>query len=845
MSSIRDRKHLLLPYEPTIEPYRPHNRRISSKPLPRPDDPQKHAAQLMAALQRAKQESDQLRDQSGISISGAQHGIYVEFDSYPGVDLKLESMESRRYGIELVATRKDGPNDAPVQMATVFVPDGALQYFLTKLEQYATELTPIKKQPRNSDLIDRIAALRRATLRALWTDDPTLFPDPDQSIWWEVWLRRQDGDERSRFLNFARKVQLTVGERQIVFDERMVMLAFGTPDQLTVSLEVLNDVAEVRRAKETPAFFHAMPQEEQIAWMADLIVRTVPPSADAPAVCVLDTGVTQTHPLLKDLIDPSDAMAVDPAWGGHDNGGGPGSIGHGTEMMGLAAYGDLVEVLSKPMVLHLRHRLESVKILPPQGANRPELYGAITAQAVSLPEINQPRRLRVFSLAVTAPDQRDQGQPTSWSSAIDALAVGRGLDPVTQGLYYLDNVANGKSRLFIVSAGNVDASRLSPSHLDRSDLEAVHDPAQAWNAITVGAYTDKVVLTDPSWNGWQPVAPAGELSPWSTTSVTFQGIWPIKPDVVFEGGNVVRHGADLDFPVADLSVLSTHHRWHENPFALSWATSAATAQIARMAAMTLAEYPSFWPETVRGLLVHSARWTAAMNSHMRGKNKRDKGILVRRYGFGVPNLARALRSANDALTLVIQGILRPFNHGKMREMHLYQLPWPTEVLSALGETPVRLRVVLSYFIEPNPARRGWKSRYRYASHGFRFGIKLPLETTDGFRKRLNQQALAEDEDRPKGTTDSAGWLLGDQIRNKGSLHCDIWEGTAIDLAQRNVIGVYPVSGWWKDQPSRDRSEVGTRYALLVGIEVDAENIDIWTPVAHKVGIPVDSVPLEY
>ena len=75
---------------------------------------------------------------------------------------------------------------------------------------------------------------------------------------------------------------------------------------------------------------------------------------------------------------------------------------------------------------------------------------------------------------------------------------------------------------------------------------------------------------------------------------------------------------------------------------------------------------------------------------------------------GVPSLERALRSANDALTLVAQATLHPFQGGRMREMHLHRLPWPIEALGEIGGAEVRLRVTLSYFIEPNPGRRGWR-----------------------------------------------------------------------------------------------------------------------------------------
>jgi hypothetical protein len=47
-----------------------------------------------------------------------------------------------------------------------------------------------------------------------------------------------------------------------------------------------------------------------------------------------------------------------------------------------------------------------------------------------------------------------------------------------------------------------------------------------------------------------------------------------------------------------------------------------------------------------------------------------------------------------------------------------------------------------------------------------------------------------------------------------------------------------VSGWWKDQPKRDRSELGARYALIVSVETPGVETDIWTPVAQQVGVPV-------
>jgi len=834
VAAPRNRKHIIVPVRPTTESYKPHGRKFDIPKPPAPASRKAHGKALKKALDSAVEEALQRRADAGIEVHGAEPGLYVQFESQPGVSLQLSSLEDARQGIELVAVSHSGTESSRVERATVFVPEGKVKHFVDRFEIYAKSGPKAKGERRHEAMLDPVAALRLATLRSLWTDATDVYPDEQQAIWWEVWLRRQDGSELARLMDFADVQQIDVAPRRLQFEDRVVTLVHATPEQLAASLDVLNDLAEVRRAKENPTFFVDLAAHEQADWTKDLLARTKASSATAPAVCVLDTGVTRGHPLLAASLAAADCHACEPSWGVHDH------DGHGTEMAGLALYGDLTPVLASSGPVRLRHGLESVKILPPIGQNAPEMYGAITAEATSRVEIQAPRRQRCFSMAVTATDERDRGQPTSWSAAVDALAAGRSFDASSQGLVYLDDGEDPLRRLFIVSAGNVEARALQVAHLDQSDTDPVHDPGQAWNALTVGAFTDKAVVRDPTLSGWLPVAQAGDLSPWSTTGVTFAETWPIKPDVVFEGGNVVKNAkGEIDFPCADLSVLTTYHQPATKPLVLSWATSAATAQAARMAAIITAEYPTLWPEAVRALVVHSAEWTPQMQTHLRGASgKRARSRLVRRYGFGVPHVERALRSAGDALTLIVQDSIRPFVQGKMREIHFFELPWPREVLQGLGGTAVRLRVTLSYFIEPNPGRRGWKKRHRYASHGLRFEVKGPTESVDEFRKRLNQRALDEDEERPATGGDSSEWFLGEQARSHGSLHSDLHHGFAADVAERGVVGIYPVSGWWKDQPKRDRSEHGARYALVVSIETPGVDTDIWTPVAQQVGVPV-------
>ncbi len=654
-----------------------------------------------------------------------------------------------------------------------------------------------------------------------------------------------------------------MGRQHLGFGDRTVVLVQASVEQLAGAVDVLDDLAELRAPSEPAVVLARMPPAEQREWIDDLLDRLEPADHEAPSVCVVDSGVFRDHLLLESSLDVDDCHAADPSWPVQDD------RGHGTEMAGLALFGDLATALSGSTAVRLTHRLESVKILPPPPAdNPPELYAAVTVDGITRAEIQAPHRRRVHSLATTVrqdtpPDDGANplmvGQPSSWSAALDALAVGRSVVTTDDGLEFLDISAeapdnatgndvgepgdHATGRLFVVSAGNVRRP-WEEDHLMLSDLRPVEDPAQAWNVLTVGALTERDSMVDApaEFAGWTPLAARGELSPFSRTSMTYSKPWPTKPDVVLEGGNLARspHGSDLDTP-DNLQLLTTNAPLTSSQLlTTTHATSAATAQAAALAAAVWSGYPSLWPETVRALVVHSAEWTQVMKQHLdTARGLRARARLLRRYGMGVPDLTRATRSATDALTLVAQDVVHPFDKGVMREIHFHDLPWPTDVLADLGHTQVQLRVTLSYFIEPNPGRRGWRRRYSYASHGLRFDLRTATESQGDFEKRLNQKALAEEEQRPTTSSTDTGWYLGAEHQSApGCLHTDIWTGTAIDLANRGAIAVYPVTGWWKENAVRDHSNNGARYALILSITTPETAADIWTPVAQQIGIPI-------
>jgi hypothetical protein len=411
-----------------------------------------------------------------------------------------------------------------------------------------------------------------------------------------------------------------------------------------------------------------------------------------------------------------------------------------------------------------------------------------------------------------------------------------------------DYDGNGQfPRLFVLSAGNTEDQQSWSAYPASLSTNGIRDPGQAWNAITVGAYTEKVQITEANAQGLAPVAPSGGLSPYTSTSASWSTAWPLKPEVVFEGGNAGKDALSA-VGIPSLDLLTTNNLPVERLFATTNATSAASALGARMAGQLMAAYPALRPETIRALIVHSAEWTGAMRAAYlpanKTANKTDYVSLLRHCGWGAPQLDRALWSAGNSLTLVVEDQVHPYQKVKgrgivSRDMNLHALPWPKEQLQALPpDTQVELRITLSYFIEPNPSARGTASRFHYPSHRLRFDVQRPLDqTTADFVARVNAAAEREDDGDPLDPKDP-DWILGDRQRHRGSLHQDIWHGTAAELAGRGFIAVYPAKGWWRTRPGQERYDLPSRYSLIVAIRTPETTVDLYTPIAQKVAAQV-------
>jgi hypothetical protein len=802
-----------------------------NQPLIPQRDRATHSANLLRKFEEIWRQKEILRQTRSAEKIATREGTYLSFTSAADHDLITKSLENIKKGIKLLNIKEEVINEDHKQVkATVYIPNGMEGFFISKITKYQNEDLKSGK-PKNAPLVNSIDDISIALLEGLWTDKLQFIPTSNTK-WCEVWLNvntkeNKESEQIDVFLQTLRNLGIEFKPNSIIFPERAVLLINANKSQLIELMMQSDLLAEFRAGQEPAGFWINENSIEQQEWVDDLLGRIELIDSNIK-VCILDSGINSGHQLLAPLIDNHNTLSVNNAWGTNDHY--QGRAGHGTLMAGIVGYGDLEKSLTITDNIELTHKICSVKILPPptQEETSKELWGDITAQAIARAEIQNPEITLIYCMAVTSKEDAEKGRPSSWSGALDILTYGNGEN----------------QKLIIVSAGNIKDNESYKNYPESNYLATIENPAQSWNALTVGAFTDKITVTEEMYKDYNPVANQGELSPFSSTSCLWEKKWPIKPDVVFEGGNLLKAPDGSITGHEDLDLLSTSKSFNIKPFDTINATSAATAQASWFAAKIAYEYPTAWPETIRALIVHTASWKTSMlqQLNVRFNNRGDFKNLLRVFGFGVPNIESALYSKESALTFIAQETIKPFGYNAKKlpetnEIHFFNFPWPKDLLLSLGELSVKLRITLSYFIEPGAGEIGWKDKYRYQSHGLRFDVNNN-ETEDVFRKRVNI-AAREDGDETSNNSGSNRWAIGKDNRAVGSIQSDFWEGTAAELATCNLIAVYPVIGWWRERSHLNRVDNTTRYSLIVSLETPSQEVELYTTVKNLIEIPVE------
>lgn len=808
------------------------------------EDYEAHADALLAQLKGALGALPTPSADPRLRIEGLKPGTVVEISTLPPAEgsrsVATKVPAALEFPAQDIVVLRTERRDDRTESALLFVPDDARVFLQDRIKNYGRDPGDAPRlDVERFEVVETIAA---APVRSLFIGEVD-FAVPNV-VWWELWV--QGGANRARQVAvLARDANLDVHTDRLLFPDTTVVFVHATSSFLAVFAErVPGAIAEVRRATGTiePFLDRSTGGLTQHDWVAELVSRVVPAPDGASVVCALDTGVAAEHPLITPGL--KGAWSYDAAWGTDDHWP---DGGHGTGIAGLVLYGDLEPHMNGVLPVQLTHDAESMKLLPPSGfpATKPPSYGVVTQGCVALVEAERPGVPRSFCLATSAIDF-PPSRPSSWSGALDQIAAGAMPGDTADGM----PASETPKRLVVVATGNVQGGTLAnvvPS-------QPLEDPSQSWNALTIGGFTRKD-LVPAGRSGLKPVVPANHRSPFSRGSQTLpDDLTPIKPEVLFEAGNMLSDATGFCGWHEAVSLLAAGSNVGTEPLVPFWATSAAVGVAGNFMGRLQSALPDLWPETHRALTVDSASWPQPIRKRLIGRGahwktgeagrKSARRQILREMGYGVPDIERAISSARNDVTLIAEAEIQPFavgaggRTGVFNEMHFYDLPLPKAALEQLENNIVTMKVTLSYFIEPNLTGKAATRPDTYRSFGLRFAMKKRNETDATFRARVNAAHEKDGSSATESETDY--WLLGPKSMQAGSLHCDLWRGHAIDLAGHDSIAVYPVGGWWKSHLGQRRFADKGRYALVISISAPGQAVDLHAEVSNLIDVKVAS-----
>ncbi|MDN5752480.1 MAG: S8 family peptidase [Nitrosospira sp.] len=343
-----------------------------------------------------------------------------------------------------------------------------------------------------------------------------------------------------------------------------------------------------------------------------------PPDAGAPAIGVLDSGLTRGHPLLASAVgDAQGYLAPNrspdddpPHW-------------HGTFVGALALYGDVHACIQQGQFVP-QLRLLSGKVFNDDGQDQTEFVEKAVEEAVR--ELHEQYGCRVFNLSYG-----------DLNKVYDGRHV-RGL------AYTLDRLTCELGVLFVVPTGNLTTADLPmnareayPNYL-LADSARLVDPATALNVLTVGGLTLNEATRDaqrhPNTIEDQPIARAGQPFPLTRGGPSINGA--LKPDLIECAGNIALMRAGGRTRHTGLGIVSLNGGFaNGSAFREDIGTSYAAPPVAHMAARLLAEVPNATPNLLRALIGAHARWPQACEALLNPDGNSDgREKLLRLVGYG-------------------------------------------------------------------------------------------------------------------------------------------------------------------------------------------------------------------
>jgi hypothetical protein len=438
------------------------------------------------------------------------------------------------------------------------------------------------------------------------------------------------------------------------FDNEMASIRTKLKPSTLYSM--IQGIDSIWQARKSPELFFGEPQ--------GVTVTELPQIEQTPKnllpICVLDTGVDATHPLMgKEVLTGSHDFTPD---------NNPSDFnGHGTFVAGIAAYYDLEELMNRKLIAPLASVI-SAKIQSRQRSQNKKFLEKRITQAVELLHSITP----IFSLSIMYPGY------CNYSKSPSKLA------------HVIDKLSKRHNVIFVISSGNLDDKELQslnhssnyPQYFTDKHCLTYHG-AEACSCLTVGGISHKI-------NSRSMATQKGQPSPF-TRRGEFKHRY--KPDLSHFAGNleidpITRTvGANkTELGVASIGI-------NKKQVAYDMGTSYSAPMVANILARVKEVHPDASLNLLKALLIHSASWPEAHSSL--SVNKEMKKVL---YGKGRPSFEKAAYCDNYSPTYIIEGSLMC---NEIANIPFY-VP---EIMRKIWDR--RIRITLVYDPPVNPGVEGY------------------------------------------------------------------------------------------------------------------------------------------
>lgn len=458
----------------------------------------------------------------------------------------------------------------------------------------------------------------------------------------------------------------------------------------------------------------------------DGVTITAPVEGSAK-VCVIDSGIQENHRLISPAIETVNSRSYvegDPSTADHVR-----RSGHGTKVAGAILYPyavpaegtyQLESIIQNARILDSRNKISDRRLSP-----------SLMNQIVSdyLPT-------RIYNLSV----------------AEDCSYTGIHMSPLAASI---DKLIHENDIVFIISAGNLYLNNSDPANLGiNNHLAAGSDypiylnqnsskiacPAISSFAITVGS----VGKEDFENDDYVSVGGKNGIAPFSRTGL---GMWSaIKPDVVEFGGDLARNKTAVEIkPIDETSIHVVNSTLHgSSATGKDFGTSFSAPKVSYIASRLQAEHPAETAQMYRALIIQSAR----LPEHCFHNPTMDH---IRYYGYGIPDIERALNNHPKRITFVQNG------HLGAKKADIYSINIPQELRGEAGDFSLLVEVTLAFTAKTRQTRKGAHS---YLSTWLEWHSSKYNERFQSFRNRTIEYLEQEGQFDPGGEDGGAiKWCL--------------------------------------------------------------------------------------